>query len=216
MARMRINEYMHTCLSVCKHTNTYTLSDSPFSLGLSLFFFSFPPSFPPSSPSLSLSLSPPLSVPLFLSLSGEGDPGGVFVARGQRKRSVTGPTRCRQVGCTAASPRCSRCQVYVSGLPRGTLCTHVSLGVLSVCTCLNTHIRCMLEFGCTYAMLQHRVFWMINQTNSWDRYASMGWCIPRMCWQCGRSRDNFTSTMTSTPSMSLAPNSGSSATRSMR
>ena len=66
---MRINEYMHTCLSVCKHTNTYTLSDSPFSLGLSLFFFSFPPSLPPSSPSLSLSLCPPLSLYLSFSLS---------------------------------------------------------------------------------------------------------------------------------------------------
>lgn len=209
---------MNTCIHACQYasTQTHTRSLTPLSLSvfLSFSFLSLPPSL--LSFSLSLSVSPPLSVPLFLSLSGEGDPGGVFVARGQRKRSVTGPTRCRQVGCTAASPRCSRCQVYVSGLPRGTLCTHVSLGVLSVCTCLNTHIRCMLEFGCTYAMLQHRVFWMINQTNSWDRYASMGWCIPRMCWQCGRSRDNFTSTMTSTPSMSLAPNSGSSATRSMR
>ena len=209
---------MNTCIHACHYasTQTHTRSLTPLSLSvfLSFSFLSLPPSLLPFS--LSLSLSPPLSVPLFLSLSGEGDPGGVFVARGQRKRSVTGPTRCRQVGCTAASPRCSRCQVYVSGLPRGTSCTHVSLGVLSVCTCLNTRIRCMLEFGCTYAMLQHRVFWMINQTNSWDRYASMGWCIPRMCWQCGRSRDNFTSTMTSTPNMSLAPSSGSSATRSMR
>ena len=62
---MRINEYMHTCLSVCKHTNTYTLSDSPFSLGLSLFFFSFPPSLL----SLFLSLCPPLSLYLSFSLS---------------------------------------------------------------------------------------------------------------------------------------------------
>ena len=64
---MRLNEYMHTCLSLCKHTNTYTLSDSPFSLGLSLFFFSFPPSLPPLI--LSFSLCPPLSLYLSFSLS---------------------------------------------------------------------------------------------------------------------------------------------------